>query len=408
MLDVTFEPGSESTPLVAPTPSHDVELIRGLCERILRQNWCEGVMPDGTPFAFTAPNVGHYPWQFYWDSCFTAITWRHFDPERSRRELESLLAAQRPDGFIGHTLFWNRPLTGGRRFTYNVVSRNASMTSSIQPPALAWAWRLAIGDPAAEPRIMRHHEWLAEHRDLDGDGLLWIVQPDESGLDASPQFDPIWRHRAHGLPGFVRLVDRNRRLGYDLGAIDRAGGPVVCEVTTNVLYNLSRLALGLPSLTQTLIDRCYDERRGLFMPLTRPAPQGLPSATIAALTPLALPDLPDEIARRLIEEHLLAPEKFWAPVPPTSVSQDDPRFSIRDRGYLHQLRYWRGPTWINTAWLCWIGLRRLGYNRPAAELARRLAATILRSGLREYYNPYTGSGMGAVDFGWSTLILEMI
>ena len=408
MRDVSIEPGSESAPVLTRTPPHDVDLLHELCERILRQNWRDGAMPDGTPFAFTAPSVGHYPWQFYWDSCFTAISWRHFDPERSRRELESLLAAQRPDGFIGHTIFWNRPLTGGRRFTYNVVSRNASMTSSIQPPALAWAWRQAVGDPAAEPRISRHYEWLAEHRDLDGDGLLWIVQPDESGLDASPQFDPIWRHRAHGLPGFVRLVARNRRLGYDLGAIDRAGGPVVCEVATNVLYNLSRLALGLPSLTQTLIDRCYDERRGLFMPLARPAPDGFPAATIAALTPLALPDLPDEIARRLIEEHLLAPNRFWAPVPPTSVSQDDPRFSTRDTGYLHQLRYWRGPTWVNTAWLCWIGLRRLGYNRPAAELARRLAATILRSGLREYYNPFTGRGMGAVDFGWSTLILEMI
>jgi hypothetical protein len=408
MRDVTIEPDPESAPLEPLTPPHDVELVRERCERILRQNWHEGAMPDGTPFAFTAPSVGHYPWQFYWDSCFTAITWRHFEPERSRRELESLLAAQRPDGFIGHTIFWDRPLTGARRFTYNVVSRNASMTSSIQPPALAWAWRLAIGDPAAEPRITRHHEWLAEHRNLDGDGLLWIVQPDESGLDASPQFDPIWRHRAHGLPGYVRLVARNRRLGYNLPAIDRAGGPVVCEVTTNVLYNLSRLALGLPSLTQTLIARCYDERRGLFMPIARPAPRGRTAATIAALTPLALPDLPDEIGRRLIEEHLLAPDRFWAPVPPTSVSQNDPGFTVRDTGYLHQLRYWRGPTWINTAWLCWIGLRRLGYIRPAAELARRLAATILRSGLREYYNPYTGRGMGAVDFGWSTLILEMI
>jgi hypothetical protein len=408
MSGVTIDPGSESTPVLPRTPPHDTELLRALCERILRQNWREGAMPDGTPFAYTSPSLGHYPWQFYWDSCFTAIAWRQFDRDRSRRELESLLAAQRPDGFIGHTIFWDRPLTGGRRFTYNIVSRNAPTTSSIQPPLLAWAWSLAIGDPAAEPRIMRHHDWLAEHRDLDGDGLLWIVQPDESGLDASPQFDPIWRHRAHGLPGFVRLVARNRRLRYDLRAIDRAGGPVCCEVSTNVLYNLSRLALGLPSLTQTLIDRCYDERRGLFMPIARPVPRASFAATIAALTPLALPDLPDEIARRLIEQHLLAPDRFWAPVPPTSVSQDDPGFSVRDRGYLHQLRYWRGPTWINTAWMCWIGLRRLGYNRPAAELARRLTATILRSGLREYYNPYTGTGMGAVDFGWSTLILEML
>ena len=389
-------------------PSPDRERVRALCERILRQNWREGSMPSGTPFGYTSPSVGHYPWQFYWDSCFTAITWRHFDRERARRELESLLAAQRSDGFIGHTIFWDRPLTGGRRFTYNGVARNAAMTSSIQPPALAWAWSLAVGDPAAEPRITRHHDWLAAHRDLDGDGLLWIVQPDESGLDASPQFDPIWRHRAHGLPGFVHLVAHNRRLGYDLQAIDHAGGPVCCEVTTNVLYNLSRLALGLPSLTQTLIERCYDERRGLFLPLARPAPPGDPAATVAALTPLALPDLPDEIGHRLIEEQLLAPRRFWAPVPPTSVSQEDRRYSVRDTGYLHQLRYWRGPTWINTAWLCWIGLQRFGHTRQAAELARRLAATILRSGLREYYHPYTGAGMGAVDFGWSSLILEMI
>jgi hypothetical protein len=398
----------ESPPGMPSIPPPDRELVRAICERVLERNWREGTMPTGTPFAYTCPSPGHYPWQWYWDSCFTAIAWRHFDRERSRRELESLLAAQRPDGFIGHTIFWDRPLTGGRRFTYNVVSRNAPMTSSIQPPVLAWAWSQAVGDPALEPRIARHLDWLAEHRDLDGDGLLWIVQPDESGLDASPQFDPIWRHRAHGLPGFVRLVARNRRLGYELGAINRAGGPVCCEVTTNVLYNLSRVSLGRPSLTRALIDRCYDERRGLFMPLARPAPRGTTAATIAALTPLALPDLPDEIGCRLIEEHLLQSSRFWSPVPPTSVSLADPSFSLRDTGYLHQLRYWRGPTWINAAWLCWIGLERLGYRQQAAELGRRLAATVLRSGLREYYHPFTGAGMGAIDFGWSALVLEMI
>jgi hypothetical protein len=365
-------------------------------------------MPDGTRFGYTSPSPGHYPWQWYWDSCFTAITWRHFDPERSRRELESLLGAQQSDGFIGHTIFWDRPLTGGRRFTYNVTRGDATMTASIQPPVLAWAYQQALGDPREEPRLARQHDWLAHHRDLDGDGLLWIVQPDESGLDASPQFDPIWRHRAHGLPGFVRLVARNRRYGYDLAAIDRAGGPVCCEVATNVLYNLSRLALGQPSLTDTLVERCYDERRGLFLPLARPQPSHRIPATVAALTPLALPDLPEHIGRRLIEEHLLSAQAFWPPVPVPSVSLMEPSFRVRDTGMLHQLRYWRGPSWVNASWLCWLGLRRLGYRREAAELARRLAATILRSGLREYYDPFTGAGMGARRFGWSTLILEML
>lgn len=388
--------------------AEDIGSIRAMCEATLTQNWREGVRAsDGTPFAYTCPSPSHYPWQWYWDSCFTAIAWRHFDPQRSRRELESLLAAQRGDGFIGHTIFWTA-LDAGRRFTYNVTSADATMTSSIQPPTLAWAWRIAVGDPAGVPAIVRHYDWLAAKRDLDGDGLLWIVQPDESGLDASTQFDAIWRNRAHGLPGFMLLVRRNRNLGYDLRRIAAAGGPVCCEVMTNVLYNLSRLALGRPSLTGPLVERTYDVDSGLFKPLAWPAPVRPPAITWTALSPLALPDLPDEIARRLIEEHLLDPERFWLPVPPPSVSASDPSFSPGDDRLFGLRRYWRGPTWINAAWLLWLGLIRLGYSEQAEELVARVGAAISTEGLREYYDPYTGRGMGATDFGWSSLFMEMI
>ena len=387
----------------------DLELVRARCRAVLAGNWREGVRAgDGARYAYTCPSPGHYPWQFYWDSCFTAVTWRRFDRQRARRELETLLAAQRADGFIGHTIFWNVALSGSRRFTYNVLNDDDPMTASIQPPALAWAWRIAVGDPGAVPAIRRHHQWLAAHRDLDGDGLLWIVQPDESGLDASPQFDPVWGRRAHSRAGFLLLVRRNRRLRYDLRRIAAAGGPVVLEVLTNVLYNLSRLALGLPSLTSALIDRCWDERRGLFFPVARPAPSQPGPATIAALTPLALPDLPEAIGRRLVEEHLLAERQFWLPVAPPSVSADAPSFSRRDRRGLGPRRYWRGPTWVNTAWLVWLGLIRLGYSERAAELGQRLGQAIAGAGLREYYDPYSGAGMGAPEFGWSTLILELL
>jgi hypothetical protein len=192
------------------------------------------------------------------------MVWRRFDPRRARAELESLLGAQHDDGFIGHTIFWDPPLNCRQRLTYNVLAHDAPMTASIQPPALAWAWRIAVGDPGAVPAIARQVDWLAEHRDLDGDGLIWIVQPDESGLDASPQFDAMWRGHADGLPGFVLLVRRNRALGYDLGRIAEAGGPVCFEVLTNVLHALSRLALGRASLTSTIVERMYDERAGLF------------------------------------------------------------------------------------------------------------------------------------------------
>ncbi len=382
--------------------------LRAACRTTLEQNWREGVRPeDGVPFAYTCPSPRHYPWQWYWDSCFTAVAWRHFDRTRSRRELESLLAAQREDGFIGHTIFWDTPLDGFRRFTYNVTSSHAQMTSSIQPPLLAWAWRIAVGDPAEVPGIAAHHRWLEANRDLDGDGLLWIVQPDESGLDASPQFDVVWGNRAHGLPGFVQLVRRNRRLGYDARRVAAAGGPVVCEVMTNVLYSLSRSALGLPSLTRTIVERMYDDQAGRFAALVRPEPNRPAALTWAALSPLALPDLPEEIGHRLVQDHLLNPDRFWLPVPPPSVAADDPSFSIHDRPFLGPRRYWRGPTWINSAWLLWLGLVRLGYDEEAEQLAEHLGAVVLRQGLREYYHPRTGAGMGAVDFAWSTLILEL-
>src|SRR3546814_20790657 len=44
-------------------------------------------------------------------------------------------------------------------------------------------------------------------------------------------------------------------------------------------------------------------------------------STWSALAPLALPDLPEEIARRLVEEHLLDQRKYWVTFPPTSVSE---------------------------------------------------------------------------------------
>jgi hypothetical protein len=386
----------------------DPDGIGALCAEVLRRNWCEGVREsDGVRFSYTRPSPGHYPFQWYWDSCFAAIVWRRFDGSRARAELESLLAAEQDDGFIGHTIFWDAKLNARQRLTYNVLSGDASMTASIQPPALAWAWRIAVGDPASVPAIGHHYDWLAEHRDLEGDGLLWIVQPDESGLDASPQFDAIWHGHADGLPGFVELVRRNRKHGYNLGRIDRDGGPVCCEVMTNVIHGLSLLALGRPSLTGTIVDRMYDEQAGLFRPLARPQPKQEPTVTWAALSPLALPDLPEAIGRRLVEEHLFDPERFWLPVAPPSVPANEPSFSRRE-STLGIRRYWRGPTWINSAWLVWLGLVRLGYADAAKTLAGGLGAAVRAAGLREYYDPYDGSGMGATDFGWSSLIIELL
>ena len=377
-----------------------------LAAEVLQRNWIAGER-DGVAYSYTRPSPGRYPWQWYWDSCFAAIVWRRFDRDRSREELATLLRAQQEDGFIGHTIFWHSPVSLGRLPFYNVASRHSFQTGTIQPPLLAWAWSLTVGDATAERGIGAQADWLLANRDLEGDGLLWIIQPDESGLDASPKFDPVWGWRANGRIGFPLLVHRNRRHGFDARRIAGAGGPVLCEVVVNVLWSLSLQALGRASATPALVDRLWDERSGLFLDEARPGGQRPRVSTWAALAPLALPDLPEPIGRRLVEEHLLDEPQFWTRFPPPSVSASEPSY---EPGGGHGLvrRYWRGPTWVNSAWMIWLGLRRLGYEREASRLADALAGAVRRNGLREYYDPRDGTGLGARDFTWSGLIAELV
>ena len=68
--------------------------------------------------------------------------------------------------------------------------------------------------------------------------------------------------------------------------------------------------------------------------------------------------------------------------------------------------YWRGPTWLNMAYFAAKGLKNYGYD----ELAESFRQTILgwcdqdKRDIFEYYNARTGEGLGAIDFGWSSLL----
>ncbi len=93
------------------------------------------------------------------------------------------------------------------------------------------------------------------------------------------------------------------------------------------------------------------------------------------------------------------------PIPPMAI--DEPSFSLREH-FEGLRRYGRGPTWVNSAWLLWRGVVRLGYEEQAATLARGITETVAREGLREFYDPRDGRGMGAEDFAWSALALELV
>jgi hypothetical protein len=381
----------------------------------------------GLAYAFTCPATPRYRHQWYWDSCFHAIVWSRFDPARARAELWTLLRAGRDDGFIPHTAFWDRPAGWRRAPFYATAAFTGDLaTESIQTPLIALAWeRVAAASPdepdfgtASLAALERHYDWLARERDVDGDGLISVILPDESGLDDSPKYDVVYGARAHWRPGYFALVEAARRARYDAHRIAARSDLHVEDVLVNVLYALSLEALGrlrgeagdgeytgrAARVTEALLARCYDDQTGLFFDLAGGREQPVTVSTWSSLAPLALPSLPEDVRRRIVEQHLLHPRRYLAPTGIPSVSMEEPSFRARFDFW----RCWRGPAWMCIAWLLVPPMRELGYTDDADRIVDSLATAVERHGFREYYNPLTGRGEAARGFGPSTLLAELL
>jgi hypothetical protein len=401
--------------------------LRAGAERVLRANWRHGHRSsDGVPYGFTCPATPRYRHQWYWDSCFHAIAWRHFDPARAREELHTLVRAGRLDGFIPHTAFWDRPAYWRRAPFYGTYTVfGASATATLQTPLLAVAWELVAaaspGHPEfvaeALPPLRLHYDWLARERDIDHDGLLTTIYPDESGLDDSPKYDEVFGHLRHDSIGYWWLVERYRRMGYDAHAIAERYDEHVEDVLVNVVYALSLRALSrldaedsqkwAARACQTeaaLLERCYDEATGLFFDLAGRTERRVAVSTWSSLSPLALDALPPDVRRRLVEEHLLHPGRYMAACGIPSVAMSEPTFNPR----FAMWRCWRGPSWMNIAWLLVPAMQELGYQAQAERVVHSLELAVDRHGYREYYNPLTGRGLAARGFGFATLLIDLL
>jgi Mannosylglycerate hydrolase MGH1-like glycoside hydrolase domain len=381
-----------------------------------------GHTSNGVAYSFHCPDAAKFPAQFLWDSCWHAIALRHLDPAAARDELRTLLRAQEPDGFLPHTILWHRPVRLSRRFHYALQNRSDRTTRTIQPPFVAFAWELVAEASPDDPGFAREglealaalHGWLERERNPDGSGLVALISPDESGLDASPKFDALMGWRASGLPGFIWHIHELRKGGFQLDDVLRRGGFCVQEVLTTVahaasLHSLARLSgddayrSSAERIEAALFERCWDEQRGLFFDLAYPSGEPQRVSTWASLAPLALPNLPREMATRLAEQ-LGDRGEYALPWPVPSTAASEPAFRRRT-GPIP--RYWRGETWLAGTWLLHRGLRQHGFHDLARTLARQGSRLVAGRGLREYYDPIEGTPQGAQHFGMSALVLDL-
>ena len=388
--------------------------------------WCD------RDYDYVCPSVERYPFQWFWDSCFHAVVLSRLDPERAEAELRTLLVNQHPDGFVSHVTFWQRERHEAAVADYLIRWRSPWLSDSMQPPILAEA-TAAVARRGGGLRFLREvlpavrafYDWCHRVRDPDGEGLIVVLEPHETGMDQSPSFDAYLGVETATPDAFAaawRSVALKRaeveQRPEPIKAADRF---VVADVLVNTLYAENQRVLadlhaqvgdtvGFAELrsradrTATrVLERCWMAEDADFHALAGETQAPLPGGTVAGLLPVLLAAAPspvvDGIAARLADR-----DEFGAAFPVPSVARTHPAFQA---GPMRDL-LWRGPTWINTNWYVARGLRRHGHVALAQRIEDASMALVERSGFREYFNPDTGVGYGARGFAWSALAFEML
>lgn len=383
-------------------------------------------------YTYTVPSPELYPFQWFWDSCFHATILAHYDIEEARDEIRAVVARPLQNGLLPHIIYWEddyRITNWGREMRGDVISRSwgTDGTSAItQPPLIAvTVFELHMKYPDRQflaelyPVLMRHYRALLAGRDVGRTGLVGIINPDESGEDNSPRFDaalnlPGWHTDHENLDRRIILMEQNVRCGFDAYNCMRPHFWVE-DVTFNVVLKcgLEALAKIAESLgeradakfwkksaddTHRAIRRnlCSD---GICYSLTGLDQEEIRIDTWGVLTPLFGNILTKEEATTLVETYLGSERKFRTKYPIPSVAVDQEVYQPDD--------FWRGPTWMAINWFVYKGLMNYGFVSEAAMIRERSIALVAESGFREYYHPETGAGLGATNFTWGGLIVDM-
>jgi glycogen debranching enzyme len=408
----------------------------------------------------TVPSRHLYPHQWSWDSAFISIGLARWHQARAQSELATVFAGQWASGMLPHIVF-NRAIPDEAYFPGPTFWRApgpphgpAVATSGItQPPVHAGAalevYRRAFDSGQAAgflarlyPRLARQLGYLKAARDIGGAGLLSVIHPWESGLDNSP----FWDEPLAGLPAddtypvpdrpdiavvdhrerpggreyslYVLLAEGYRDSGYRDGYLRDEHPFVVEDPLFNACYLWSLEAMAQISellghdgggyrddaraVREALVARLWNPAAGLFSSRDVRRNELSGAITVGGLVPVLVPGLPraqlDGLAATLASEHFrLGRLRFGVP----SNALDAATFDAR--------LYWRGPSWVNTNWMLWKGLREQGYPEQAELVRAGVLESVRTSGPYEYFDPFNGTGRGSAAFSWTAaLVMDMV
>ncbi len=388
-------------------------------------------------FQYTVPSPQTYPYQWLWDSCFHAIILTHFNIEDAKKELLSAVSKQFNNGMIPHMLYWDK----NSKNDFPVIEWGKPDTSTItQPPLIAYAaWRIYQIDKDKKflaqiyPFLKKYHQFLIAERRPRRSYLYGIINPDESGEDNSPRFD-----RLLGLSAVqsldvnfskrMLLIEKQKQIEFE-GPESMKDFFWIKDVPFNViaingLEHLSLIARELSLLSESeyfqnqanltkvsMRELMFED--GIFWSVYGEDYQKIKVKTWAIFVPMFAKLYTDKEVKHLVDSLLLNKNSFYPKYLVPTVGKDeasyDPDGPIRGvAAMLSTHLSWRGPVWMGVNWFVYQGLINYGYHDLAKKIYQDSLTLIDRSGFRELYNPETGEGMGAQDFTWGGLVLDMV
>lgn len=398
-------------------------LLKEKVNKLLDENHRTGKIGN-VSYDYTCPSPKNYPHQWLWDSCFHAIVLTHIDCERAKREIKTLLLGQKPNGMVPCVSIWKKRFPFEQFFYVNRITQSPAIPIAVERIYEKTSDKNFVKD--IYPSLKKFFNWLYDNRDRNGNGLLEIIHPWEAGTDSIPSFDKqlgIKNAKPSTFENFYalfKLLIKYYRMGWNENEIYDSKVFVNDNVVFNSVYAKSLLSMvnlsktiGEKNSAEVFMDRykktrdallnlCWSEDDGLFYDLDKDGKQ-IREINLTSLMPLILPDLPNNIVKKLIEEHLLNKEEFWTPFPLASVPVNSKVFNPGNSFILY-----RGPTWIHSNWFLSKAILDYGYEAAAKTIIEKTVEMVEKSGFWEFYNPLTGEGYGQENLGWSTLVLDMV
>ncbi|WP_291767887.1 amylo-alpha-1,6-glucosidase [Caldivirga sp. UBA161] len=380
------------------------DLIK-LCWYVILTNRCSIPNHPALRKPFNMPSKYVFKHQWLWDSSFHAIVLRHYDANMAMEELENLIMNQKPDGRIPHEIFMSKELCK----SFWGIDDYSPWTT--QPPVLAIAvdrilsvkWDDEFAKNALNA-LIKYDEWFRGQRDRDSDYLYAYFDPLESGWDNSPRWDEAIRRfrenpQRYGVYGKLTMAPVE---AVDLNSLIYLQRRIIAKLARrlgelNAAEHYDELADETAKAIRSIM---WSEEDGFFYDAYEENHELIKVKTPAAYLTMFAGIATGEQAERLVV-HLFNAREFWTTFPLPSVSADESTYDPTG--------YWRGRSWINLVWFTYHGLRNYGYYEEASRLLNRVIEVMGRSmACNENYNSSTGEPMGAPDFGWSTLIIDMV